>query len=103
MKIEVKEQAIVTMVREKHNLHHEIYNSIRHVEGVGKRSEYTESGLVALVKQIALDRNSLDPPPKEMQKIVGPTKHTNKKVSKYSSQRSQVTNKSTAALTQPIS
>ena len=99
----MKEQAIVTMVREKHNLHDEIYNSIKHLDGVGKRNEYTESGLLALAKQMALDRNSLDPPQKKMQKIVGPTKHTNKKVSKtkYSSQRPQTS--PLPALTQPLS
>ena len=96
--MKVKDQPLDTMVRHRHTLNDALYNSIQHIKGVGKRSDYTENGLVALVKQIALDKNTLDPPPKEMQKTVLPPKPTNKKVSKSRSQtRPQATNKSTAS------
>ena len=96
--MKVKDQPLDTMVRHRHTLSDALYNSIRHIKGVGKCSDYTENGLVALVKQIALEKNTLDPPPKEMQKTVLPPKPTNKKVSKSSSQtRPQATNQSTAS------
>ena len=41
MKMKVKDQALVTMVRDRHILNDELYNSIRHIKGVGKRSDYT--------------------------------------------------------------
>ena len=80
MQMKVKDQALTTMVRDRHALSDAVYNSVRHIKGVGKRSDYTEDGLVTLVEQIALEKQTLDPPPKDVQKTVLPSKPIKKKV-----------------------
>ena len=61
---------MTTMVRERLALNDAVYNSIKHISGVGKHSDYIEESLVALVKKIALDQQSFDQPCKNEPKIV---------------------------------
>ena len=84
----MKQQIIDTMVREKLTHLDELYNSVKHLNGVGKRNEYDEAGLLALVTQLA----SLTHQPIDNQKVQwNPSKNTSRKVSKYSAQRSNAT------------
>ena len=55
------------MVREKLTHLDELYNSVKHLDGVGKRNEYDEAGLLALVTQLA----SLTHQPVDNQKVQG--------------------------------
>ena len=67
----MKQQAIATMVREKLTHLDELYNSVKHLDGVGKRNEYDEAGLLALVTQLA----SLTHQPVDNKKVQwGPSK-----------------------------
>ena len=89
---------MTTMVRERLALNDAVYNLIKHISVVGKRSDYTEESLVALVEKIALEQQSLDQPPKVEPKIVFTSGPTHKMTSKSSSQaRPQATDKSTAS------
>ena len=80
----MKQQIIDTMVSEKLTHLDDLYNSVKHLDGVGKCSDYDETGLLALVAQLI----SLTHQPIDKQKVQGvPTNKTSRKGIKYSEQR----------------
>ena len=69
-RLKIKEKTMSTMVRERLELSDAMFNSIKHISGVGKCSDYNKESLVALVKQIALEQPSFDRPRKDEPKVI---------------------------------
>ena len=97
-RLKIKEQNQTTMVRGRLGLSDAMYDSIKHIDGVGKRSDYSEEKLVALITQINIKHPVNDPPRKDEPKVNKSPRHSNQQTSKLPPQtRPQARNKSTAS------